>query len=69
MLACTMADLMNRKPHEPDDARFTPAEFDVYRLGYDYALFIAMKALEATEQRFQLRERTKRLEAKRKRSQ
>lgn len=68
MLANTVADVMNHKPHEPDGAKFTPAEFDLYRWGWDQALLIVMRALENTVQRYELIERTKRLEAKRRRA-
>lgn len=67
MLSATMADLMAAQPHEAPDRRYTAAEWELYLEGYDYALLIAMRALEATERRYELIERTKRLEAKRKR--
>lgn len=60
-------DLMTVAPHEPADARFTPEEFDLYRRGYEVALLIVLKALEATVARFALRVRTKRLAARQRR--
>ena len=51
----------------PADVKFTAAEFDAYRKGYDYALVMTVKTLRAAVERFELRQRTKRLEAKRRR--
>lgn len=59
---------MTCTPHVPTDARYTAAEFDLYRAGYDHALLMALKVVTAAEKRFELRERTKRLDARRKRS-
>ena len=67
MLQQAVYDLMTATPHEPDGARYTPADFALYRAGYDYALVIALRTLQAAELRFELRERTTRLEAKRRR--
>jgi len=61
-------DLMTCKPHEPPDARFTAEQFRLYREGYETALLVALRALQAAERRFELYERTKRLESKKKRS-
>lgn len=58
---------MTVRPHEPPDARYTAQEFDLYRQGYDYALVMTLKTLKAAVERFELRERTKRLERKRER--
>lgn len=58
---------MTCTPHVPADAKYTDAEFAIYREGYDHALLMAMKVVTAAEQRFELRERTKRLDAKRRR--
>lgn len=67
MQAAAVYDLAVAKPHEPDDARFTPEEFAVYREGYRMALVKALQAMEFAEHRFAIRLRTTRLEAKRKR--
>jgi hypothetical protein len=67
MLQAAVYDLMVAPPHEPADARFTAAEFALYRQGYDYALVMALKVLKHAVARFELRERTKRLSAKRRR--
>jgi len=60
-------DLSQAFPHVPEDVKFTAAEFDAYRKGYDYALVMTVKTLRAAVERFELRQRTKRLEAKRRR--
>lgn len=60
-------DLMTCTPHVPMDAKYTDAEFAIYREGYDHALLMALKTVTAAEQRFKLIERTKRLEARRRR--
>lgn len=67
MLQAAVYDLTVAPPHEPADRRFTNAEFALYREGYDYALLMAGKALTHAVARFELRERTKRLAAKRRR--
>jgi hypothetical protein len=67
MLQAAVYDLMAAPPHEPPDARFTAAEFAVYRQGYDYALLMALRVLKHAVARFELKERTKRLSAKRRR--
>jgi len=67
MLQQAVYDLTVARPHEPADARFTAAEFALYRQGYDYALLIAMKTMNHAVARFELRERTKRLSARRRR--
>ena len=59
---------MTCKPHEPPDARFTAEQFRLYREGYETALLVALRAMQAAERRFELYERTKRLEAKKKRT-
>lgn len=66
MLQQAVYDLMAATPHEPTDARFTAAEFALYRAGYDFALVVVLRTLKAAEQRFELRDRTKRLERRRK---
>lgn len=66
MMQQTVSDLLDVAPHEPPDARYTAAEWAVYKEGYETALLIVMRALKATEQRYDMRERTKRLEARRK---
>jgi hypothetical protein len=67
MLQQAVYDLTVAPPHEPADARFTAAEFALYREGYEHALLMAMKTMKHAVARFELRERTKRLAAKRRR--
>ena len=67
MLQAAVYDLTVAPPHEPADRRFTNAEFALYREGYEYALLMAMKTMKHAVVRFELRERTKRLSAKRRR--
>jgi hypothetical protein len=67
MLQQAVYDLMVAPPHEPPDTRFTAEQFALYRAGYDYALVMALKVLKHAVTRFELRERTKRLSAKRRR--
>lgn len=59
-------ELMTATPHEPPGARYTAEQFALYREGYDYALVMALRTLQAADLRFRLVERTKRLEARRK---
>lgn len=40
------------RPHEPDDSRFTAAEYILYRQGYEHALFIVLKVLQLTIDRW-----------------
>jgi len=61
-------DLMAATPHEPPESRFTPEEFAVYREGYNAALVVVAKTLEAAVRRFDLVERTKRLSERQKRT-
>lgn len=61
-------DLMAAAPHEPADARFTPAEFALYREGYQEALRVVAVTLEAAVRRFELVEKTKRLSEQRKKT-
>jgi hypothetical protein len=65
MMQQTVYDLMTCRPHVPDDARFTEDSWRLYNLGYQHALVIVLKALKATEARFDLVQRTKRLDQKR----
>lgn len=64
MMEQAVYDLMTAKPHEPTDARFTAEQFALYRQGYEAALAVALRALQAAERRFGTIERTKRLEAR-----
>lgn len=68
MQASAVYDLSVARPHEPPDTRFTPEEFAVYREGYQMALVKAVQAIEFAGQRWKLRLRTTRLDAKRKRA-
>ena len=67
MLQASVYDLTVAPPHEPPDRRFTNAEFVLYREGYEHALTMALRTMTHAVARFELRERTKRLAAKRKR--
>lgn len=62
-------ELMIAKPHEPDDVKHTPEQFAIYRQGYDYALVMALRVMDAAERRYRLRVNTKRLEARRRKEQ
>jgi hypothetical protein len=68
MMQGAVYDLMVANPHEPDGARFTAADFALYREGYDKALETALRVLRAAGQRFELVDRTRRLEARKKRA-
>jgi hypothetical protein len=68
MLEQAVYDLMAARPHEPPGARLNAEEYALYRMGYDHALLIALRSVRAAERRFETVERTRRLEAKRKRS-
>jgi hypothetical protein len=67
MLQRSVYDLAVAAPHVPSDVRYTAGEFRLYRDGYDWALVMALRTMKAAEQRFELRERTRRLEARRRR--
>lgn len=67
MLHDAVYDLIVAAPHVPPQERFTPAEFFLYRSGYDMALVMALRVMRAAEERFQLIGRTKRLDAARRR--
>jgi hypothetical protein len=68
MQAAAVYDLSVAKPHEPPDARFTPEQFAIYREGYQMALVKSLQAIDYAGQRWKLRLRTTRLDAKRKRA-
>jgi hypothetical protein len=69
MMLQTVYDLMTCRPHVPDGARFTEETWRLYEAGYQHALVIALRALRATEARFDLVQRTKRIERRRKKGQ
>jgi len=69
MMQQTIYDLTTCRPHVPDGARFTDEAWRLYEQGYSHALVIALKALKATEARFDLVQRTKRIERKRRKGQ
>lgn len=50
-------ELATVRPHEPDDARYTAAEYLCYRQGYEHALVIVLKVLKVTVERWYLRKR------------
>lgn len=62
MLQAVVYDLMVAAPHEPKNARFTHDEFLLYKQGYDEALKIVARALEAAYHRYELIEKTRRLD-------
>lgn len=68
MMQATVYDLMTARPHVPDGARFTEEAWRSYEQGYSHALVMVLKALKATETRFDLVQRTKRLDAKRRKT-
>lgn len=61
MLQTVVYDLMVAPPHEPDNARFTHEEFMLYKQGYEMALKVVARTLDAAYKRYELIERTKRL--------
>jgi len=69
MMEQTVYDLMSSRPHVPEGSRFTADTWRLYEMGYQHALLIVMKALKATEARFEIRERTRRLERNRRKGQ
>lgn len=62
MMQSAIYDLTVAMPHEPDDARFSAAEFAIYRGGYEKALEISLRVTRAAAQRFELIERTRRID-------
>src|SRR5881628_404364 len=62
MMQSAIYDLTTAMPHEPDGARFSAAEFAIYRGGYEKALEISPRATRAAAQRFELIERTRRID-------
>jgi hypothetical protein len=64
MQEAAVYDLLTCAPHEPPDARYTAAEFAVYRRGYEWALVMALKVMTAAGERHKIRIRTRRLEAR-----
>jgi hypothetical protein len=52
MQAQAVYELSTCKPYEPDDARFTNAEFDVYREGYTVALVRALQVMRLAYERW-----------------
>lgn len=68
MMGETVADLMNAQPHDDSDGRYSAAQWEFYRAGYQHALLIVLRALKETELRYEMVERTKRLDAKRRRA-
>lgn len=54
------------KPHEPDAAPMSIADYDIYAAGYRLALVKALEAMDHADARYRLYLRTRRLEARRK---
>jgi len=69
MMQQTVYELMTCRPHVPDGVRFTEESWRLYVQGYNHGLVIVLKALKATEARFDLVQRTKRIERKRRKTQ
>jgi hypothetical protein len=61
-------ELSTVKPHTPDTARFTDAEFQIYHVGYYTALRYALLVMELAHDRWKLRRRHRRAEAKARRA-
>jgi hypothetical protein len=64
MQQAAVYDLLTCLPHEPPDTRFTHVEFTLYRKGYEFALVMALKVMQAATERHKMRVRTRRLERK-----
>jgi hypothetical protein len=60
-------DLTTAHPHQPPQRRYSADEWRVYVEGYDWALIMCCRVLWAAQQRHALFERTRRLEAQRRR--
>lgn len=56
----TINDLAAAKPHQPDGARYSVAEWRAYCEGYYMALSVTGRALEEALARAELADRTKR---------
>lgn len=56
-------ELSCARPHEPDDARFSNAEYLVYRLGYETALLVVLKLLKMTAEHWYANRRAARKNA------
>jgi hypothetical protein len=67
MLKASVYDLTTAVPHVPPHVVIAPADWRVFHQGYYWALVMALKVLDAAEVRWSLVQRTRRLEAKRKR--
>lgn len=67
MQQAAVYDLMVAPTHVPPDAHFTSVEFHQYRAGYDWALVMALRVMNAAARRYELVVQTKRLDAKRRR--
>jgi hypothetical protein len=66
MQARAVYDLCTAKPHEPPGARFTPDQFALYNAGYQLALTMALRVIQAAEERYQMHTRTRKLETRKK---
>lgn len=64
MLQEAVYDLLVARPHEPEDARFTAAEFAIHRAGYELALKMALRTMEGATTRYKLYVLTRRLETR-----
>lgn len=61
-------ELSTVRPHEPDDAKFTRADYAVYTQGYYTALVYALRVMELALERWRLRLRARRQAAERRRA-
>ena len=57
-------ELLTAKPHDPPNTRLTMEQWDVYRIGYDYALVIALRVMQAAAVAFGLQQQESRQRAR-----
>ena len=63
-----MYDLLTAAPHMPPRLMLEPRELEAYHRGYYMALDMALKVMEHAEARWSIYLRSRRLEARRRRS-
>lgn len=51
------------RPHEPEHAKFSAAEYLLYRAGYEYALLVVLKLLKMTVEHWYANRRAARKDA------
>ena len=69
MLKESVYDLTTTTPHVPPHVVIAPEHWRAFHEGYYWALVMALKVLDAAEVRWALVQRTRRLDAKRRREQ